>query len=218
MEYSLGIDLSSQYDDATMMSLGVNSNFVVNGPFDSTIFTQILDGRMHLNHESCCDEDNDDSSRGTCCPSRKNRMMIVDVLEDCLGSKMGNGNFEVEINLPCNQNEESDEDCLASSSDCFFENENTNDRKNKKIKHVPQRKTKVDDYVKEALEKKKKIVDYVSSVDLQSEKNEPVTKSEEKHLKITTVVSAKENKLNEKFEKDMDLLSKKITIISQSSQ
>ena len=224
MQYQLGIDLPSEYNDSVLRNLGINSNFMIKGPFDASIYADRISGLIGSkpngsNHcHSCCHKSSSDEE---CSSHSKDKRMAVFEEMNCVqvdhekSCSDSSSDSEQDCEEDCHDEDCHDEDCeeecvLKSSSDCCYElekEENQEMRKSKKVSHRP---TKVDKYLKEASSKRKQIRDIVDSVDLESN-----------DTAVERTVSKKKQKLNTldaNFEKNMNELKKKINVMSHSSE
>jgi len=215
MQYQLGIHLPSEYNDNLLINLGINSNFIIKGPFDSLIYADRISGLIGSNHCHSCHKSSSDDECSS--HSRDKRMAVFEEM-DCVQVNHDESSIDSDSDSSSDSEEECHEECdqenckeecvLKSSSDCCeLKNEKEEMRKSKKVSHRP---TKVDKYLKEASSKRKQIKDIVDSVDLKSD-----------DTAVERTVSKKKQKLDSldaNFEKNMNELKKKISVMSHSSE
>ena len=224
MQYQLGIHLPSEYNDNLLINLGINSNFIIKGPFDSLIYADRISGLIGSNHCHSCHKSSSDDECSS--HSRDKRMAVFEEM-DCVQVNHDESSIDSDSDSSSDSEEECHEECdqenckeecdqenckeecvLKSSSDCCeLKNEKEEMRKSKKVSHRP---TKVDKYLKEASSKRKQIKDIVDSVDLKSD-----------DTAVERTVSKKKQKLDSldaNFEKNINELKKKISVMSHSSE
>jgi len=224
MEYQLGLDLPNQYNNTTLMHLGVSSNFIIKGPFDASIISDHISGLgNNKNYNESCHCCGGCRSSDKKSDSKKQRMAVfesmqcVQINEDSDCDTEDEEDDEEEVH-DCEHHDHHDgevnhchDQCeLMSSSDCLevldLEKSTEHCQQEERSKNQSGRFNKVEKYLSQQAKKRKQISDIADSVDFKSDEDKSVE------------IKNESGKLDAQFEKEMSELKKKISVMSQSSE